>query len=460
MARGMGRERARRLLGLAVWEIELATETGLLRRLADRTFDPVSVNAALADSERFQRMLAAEHRCNATQAAARLGISAQRFKILAADLTPTTVEEISKYGKRLVVRHYRAGDVDALADKARADTELRAAARALARSAGARKAARTRKTNAARAETARAELRDVLEGRGTDPGDVLAWAAAAMEVSGICPRPLRLLRSVSDSRVPPYVELLRQARLSRAEQENLLTVRLAAVAELVTQLLPPHQAECALGVPVALVPGDLPHFGDHLFSPTVHELGLAPPPWLLLARADHELRQAVQAEERRATAEATRREKRAQAAINAAARAASRLSDASVGELFGLPTDVIHSLRPASGRWSADYVASLLRTSPPWVRSETAARTEAARRRRREETRAARKGERQDAWRRHWAEAFGVPVSQVPERIGRPTPRAIEAVRRALPPWTRSGVTITESDGPCTAAPHCPPSPR
>ncbi|MEV6153020.1 hypothetical protein AB0L53_21990 [Nonomuraea sp. NPDC052129] len=60
MARGLGMKKVREELGLAVWEVELAVETSLLRRLPDRTFDPVSVNAAKADAERFQRLLAAE----------------------------------------------------------------------------------------------------------------------------------------------------------------------------------------------------------------------------------------------------------------------------------------------------------------------------------------------------------------------------------------------------------------
>jgi hypothetical protein len=70
LAKGFGRERVRELLGLAVWEVELAVETGLLRRLPDRTFDPVSVNTAQVDLELFRRLLAAERRCNTSEAAA------------------------------------------------------------------------------------------------------------------------------------------------------------------------------------------------------------------------------------------------------------------------------------------------------------------------------------------------------------------------------------------------------
>ncbi|MEV4746559.1 hypothetical protein AB0K21_09335 [Streptosporangium sp. NPDC049248] len=160
MARGLGRNAVRQSLGLSVWEIELAVTTGLLRRLPDRTFDPVSVRAAEADIEHFRQLLAAERRCTITEASARLGVSADRFKriIAVAGLAPVATEEIRKYGRTLTVRYYRAADVDALADHVHADAELRAAARAVSRSEAARKAVQTRKLNLARAVAARAEI--------------------------------------------------------------------------------------------------------------------------------------------------------------------------------------------------------------------------------------------------------------------------------------------------------------
>ncbi|MFI0448914.1 hypothetical protein [Actinomadura sp. 6N118] len=159
--RGLGREKVRKLLELAVWEVELAVETGLLRRLPDRTFDPVSVNAAMADIEYFRRVLAGERRCNATESAARLGIPVERFKKLAlvTGLSPVVTEELRKYGRILTVRYYRARDVDALADHVRADVELRSAARAVSRSQAAKKAAQTRKRNLAQAAAARERSR-------------------------------------------------------------------------------------------------------------------------------------------------------------------------------------------------------------------------------------------------------------------------------------------------------------
>lgn len=431
VARGWGLKKVREQLGLAVWEVELAVEAGLLRRLSDRTYDPVSVNAALADPDHFRQLLAAEHRCNATQAAARLGISAERFKRIAADLTPIAVEEIRKYGRTLIVRYYRAADVDALADQARADTELRAAARALSRSEAAKKAAQTRKRNLEQARSARLAIDATMPAPETDPVQVLIWSAALMAAAGTWPGPLRRLRFIADPRVPSLIEGLREARLSRTELEAMLGALLPRAAELIPLLVPPSAVEQDLGVPVELMPEILPRFGDHLLASDLRALLAAPPPWLLQARADEELRQAAHAEIARAAAAE-------QAAVDAAVRATSRLSDDTVAEIFGLPVDVIRPLRPKSGRWSAEHVAALLRRTPAWLRTESAARAEAERRRRNAEHRAARLAERRLSWRRQWAKAFGVPLDQVPKTIGRPTPKAINAARRHPPPWTHS----------------------
>ncbi|WP_157546505.1 hypothetical protein [Microtetraspora fusca] len=437
MARGVGREKVRKLLGLAVWEVELAAETDLLRRLPDRTFDPVSVNAAQSDAEHFRRLLAAEYRCNATQAGARLGISAERFKQIAADLTPVAVEEVRKYGRTLVVRYYRAADVDGLAYHARADAELRAAARSYSRSEAARKAARTRKLNLVRAETARAAIEAAKPAPDGDPAQVLVWTAALMEVVGVWPGPLQRLRLIVDPHVPPLIATLREARLPRAELEAMLTALLTRAPELIATLVAPKAAEWKLGVPVDKTPADLPRFGDHLFAGILHELVSAPPPWLLQARADQELQRAALAEACRTATEATRRHQAEQVIVDAAIRAASQLGDASVAGIFGLPVEMIRLLRPKSGRWSAEHVAGLLRNTPPWLRTESAARVEADRRRRHAENRAAQLAERRLSWRRRWAEVFGVPLDQVPQATGRPTRRAIEAVKRESPDWSR-----------------------
>ncbi len=207
--------------------------------------------------------------------------------------------------------------------------------------------------------------------------------------------------------------------------------------ELFGLLVPPEVAERELGVPVPMLPADLPRFGDHLLAPVVHEAVSSPPSWLLRARADRELELAADAEASRAAEEVSRRRRAEQAAVDDAVRVVSRLSDESVAEIFGLSVEVIRLLRPNSGHWSAEFVAGLSRRTPPWLQGEAAARREADRRRRATANRARRRTARRLSWRRHWAEAFGVPLEYVPEAIGRPTPKAIEAARRDPPHWTR-----------------------
>jgi hypothetical protein len=414
-------------------------ETGLLRRLPDRTFDPVSVNTAQADLELFRRLFAAERRCNTSEAAARLGVSTDAFKRIAAvvGLVPVVTEEIRKYGRTLTVRYYRAADVDALADHARADTELRIVARAVSRSEAAKKAARTRKLNLARAAAARAEIGVMKPAPDADPVQVLLWATALMAVAGIWPGPLQPLRRMSDRRVDSLIATLCEARLPRAELEGMLAELAERSTELIDLLVSPEVAERELGVPVATLPADLPRVGDHLLAPVLHEVVSSPPSWLLRARADRELEQAAHSEARRAAEEVSRRRRAEQSAVDDAVRVVSRLSDESVAEIFGLSVDVIRLLRPNSGHWSAEFVAGLSRRTPPWLQDETAARTEADRRRRATVTRAQRLAARRLSWRRHWSEAFGVPLEYVPEAIGRPTPKAIEAARRDPPRWAR-----------------------
>jgi hypothetical protein len=429
MAKGLGREKTRKLLGLAVWEVELAVEAGLLRRLPDRTFDPVSVYAAQADGELFRRILAAERRCDVTESAARLGVSAAAFQRIAAALTPVATQEIRKYGRTLTVRYYRAADVDALAGHARAESELRAAARTVSRSKAAEKAARTRKANLARAAAARAEIDGTRPGPcADDPVRILLWTAALMIVADLPPGPLRALRRLADQRVEPLILMLRTARLSRTELETMLAELAGRSLELIGLLVPPAAAERELGLPLAALPVDLPRFGDHVLAPYLHELVSSPPSWLLETRVDRELAEAA----RLAAADLVRRQA---ATAEAAARAISRLSDEAVAEIFNLSVEVIRQLRPNSGRWSASLVTQWLRHTPPWLRDEAAARAEADRRRIAAAARVARRAAKRLSWRRRWAEEFGIPLDRVPERIGRPTPKAIDAARRDPPRW-------------------------
>ncbi|WP_433472823.1 hypothetical protein ACQPZP_28615 [Spirillospora sp. CA-142024] len=385
---GVGREKVRAALGLAVWEVELAAETGLLRRLPDRSFEAASVRAALDDPGGFRQGLAQERRCNATESAARLGISVQRFKRVAAatGLVPVAGEDVRKYGRVLRVVYYRAGDVDALADHVQADVELRAAAVAVSREQAAQKAAVTRKRNAELRREARTELesRKPADAEGIEK---LRWAVALMRTAGRFPAPLRRLAHVEDAPTGQLAHLMRQARLREDELAAMLEDVLPRAARATEGLADPDQVSAMLGVSAWLVSQHVPHFGGHVPVPALRELAGAPPPWLLAAWADIEFQ--------RASVEVVRQdEKQREAVLDTAERAASRLSDAGVAELLGLSKEVVRRLRPGTGRWKAAYVEQLLRRRPAWSLSEEAAWAEAERCRRRRERREQRRGQR------------------------------------------------------------------
>ncbi|TDC97803.1 hypothetical protein [Actinomadura sp. 7K507] len=90
----------------------------------------------------------------------------------------------------------------------------------------------------------------------------------------------------------------------------------------------------------------------------------------------------------RAATEVIRQDEvRRDAVLDSAAKATSRLSDATVAELPGLSEDVVRELRIGKGSWKTAYVRQLLRRRPAWSIAEEAAWTEAARRRKKRETR-------------------------------------------------------------------------
>jgi hypothetical protein len=258
---GIGREKARAVLGLAVGEVELAAETGLLLRLPDRTFDPLSVRAALDDLDGLRRRLAQERRCNATKSAARLGISVQRFKrvAMAAGLAPVAEKDVRKYGKVLHVAYYRAGDVDALADHL------------------------DRRKPAA------------------DAGqiEVLTWALALMRASGGSPGPLNGLGHLDDPGIEQLARVMRRARLRRRETEAMVEDVLPRAVRAAEDLADPAEVSGALGVPAWAVAEHVPHVGGHVPGAALRELAEEPPSWLLRARADIELRNALMEVERR-----------------------------------------------------------------------------------------------------------------------------------------------------------------
>jgi ATP-dependent RNA helicase SUPV3L1/SUV3 len=110
---GLSRERVREILSLAVWQVELAGETGLLQKLSNGRYDERSVHEAKTGGGKWRSALALESRLDATEAAARLGCNAKEFTRLASEHGLNVVA--TGTGRRGTIRYYRAADVDAIA---------------------------------------------------------------------------------------------------------------------------------------------------------------------------------------------------------------------------------------------------------------------------------------------------------------------------------------------------------
>lgn len=426
-----GREKVRAALGLAVWEVELAVETGLLRQLPDRRFEAAAVAAALADPETFRSRLAAERRLNATEAAKRLGISRQRFArvVQQAGIAPVATEVVDKYATVLTVRYYRAADVEALRPSVAADVVLRAATTAVGRSAVARKAARTRARNRERARSARAELEAARAAAATSPVAVLRYGAAL--AAGRPKAPGFLRRFAADPAVARLAALVDNCRLRDEEHGRMAGEVLEQVRLAYQAMAGPGEIRRRLGVEPQAFPGHAELIDGFVERRLLAAWAVDPPEWLLAERAAAAADEAAQAAHQARASE--------QRQVLEAAERAIRLTDEAVAELFDLPMALIAQLRPRRhGSWSVEYVRQLRAHPPAWLQDEESAREEAARRSARRAEAKARKAQRRVAWRWAWARELGVPVEQVPERCPKPTPAAIRAARANPPRWARA----------------------
>lgn len=113
---GVSRERVQEVLSLAVWQVELAVESGMLDRHENGRFDPRSVNVARSSGKAWRDRLAMEYRLSAVDAAKRLHCSAKVFERLAANAGLNIIHTV--HGKSGNTRFYRAGDIDSLYDAA------------------------------------------------------------------------------------------------------------------------------------------------------------------------------------------------------------------------------------------------------------------------------------------------------------------------------------------------------
>jgi|GEM_PF-3698300 hypothetical protein len=211
-------KQVRSVLGLSVDEVQLAVETGLLKARGRRNYDAGSVLAAAADRKAWRARLGAEQRLNATEAAARLGVTTERFRraVAANGVQPVKIEPW-RYG---LISYYRAADVDALAPWLVMDAAARHVAAVAKRPEAARKAAETRRRNTEEKRVAREQLAALMPSATTPSPELVRFVTALLVVyeqgAG------KLGRYRHDYHVGRLAGIMAKARLSDQERSKLL----------------------------------------------------------------------------------------------------------------------------------------------------------------------------------------------------------------------------------------------
>lgn len=151
-------------LSLARWQMQLATETGLLKRAADGRIENSVAEAIFADLPGFLKRLSAEELVNSRDAAAHLDITRPQFKRMqeAELVTPREYGEF-RYGQFPL---YRRGDLDEAKIFAADQVEVHEEQKLQNRKGAGIKAQQTRKLNQQRiheqTQQARKLLRETL----------------------------------------------------------------------------------------------------------------------------------------------------------------------------------------------------------------------------------------------------------------------------------------------------------
>ncbi|MEN8653016.1 hypothetical protein ABCR94_21080 [Streptomyces sp. 21So2-11] len=285
---------------------------------------------------------------------------------------PVAYEQFRKYGRFLTVRYYRAADVDALAPYANADRVLPEAVTSVGRSAAAQKAARTRARNKARATEARSELDALHETAKATPVSAFRYATALAH--GLPDAPPFLLQYQDDDLVRTLIGMIDDSRLTVAERSTKLSDVRDLAHEAHSTMVGPGEVRHQLGADITALAGQVETIGRFMPRQELSRLATTTPPWLLALRAAEA---AADAE-----AAALHAKRSAERKVLDSAERALRLTNDTAAELFGLPLDVVTSLRPKkhSGHWHPQHVAQLLAHPPAWLHDEAAARREVARR--------------------------------------------------------------------------------
>lgn len=445
---GLGRERVRSELGLAVWQVELAVSSGLLIRLPDASFDPDVHAAALADPERFAAALDGATPLNLTEGARRLGVSVERLRrvIQAAGLEPHSSEAF-RYG---TVRRWLAGDLDGLGGHLAVDDAERHVAAAARRPAAAKKAAVTRSANREAGRTARGRIAEVLEDLGSCPVALVRFHAALSLARRT--REGAFARFHADADVAAIAELIRVAHFPAVELERIWYDRLDEACSAVALLVDTTTTSEVLGVGQAVWGQHLgPSVGGHVRRAALDDLVAAPPDWLAAARRAEAESAALQDAARTVADEVRRAKADAKQAIRAAELELRRpLPSSTAGELLGIDPDDAAVLAPRRG-WTASGIFEMARNPPAWVADRQAAHDAARQRLAERAARVAAKARRKTAakarkaartltyWHR-LGDAFAITLSEAQEVWPvppNPTPASVAAFKRNPPKQLR-----------------------
>ena len=382
----------------------------------------------------FPELAAAEVGLNATDAAARAGVTIVQFRrAVAAGAIISTHATPWKFGNS--ISWFRTGDVDALAAASwwAQDGAERIVAAVANRVAGARKAAATRKVKA----ESRLALAVTVPDQTNDPFAVIAWSVAVLDGldcwwdTGRHADELRWLPGYLHGRGGVFGQtyrLVQESRFNVAEAAGWATTARQNLGEAGPKVQSIHTAALHLQVGVHRLREQMPSLGCMLVrNADLQSLCANPPEWVQQARIDLAIEQMENGERQKQQAI----EQQLAAQVRAASPTFIPLEE--VAQIFGIPAELLGQWRE---RWSPQYVENLRRSRPTWLASPESLVGHIQRKADRRDVSRSRKAGRRASRREEWSQILAIPIAAVPRSIGNPTDRAVAAVRRDRPAWS------------------------
>jgi hypothetical protein len=373
--RGIPQNSVRAMLGLAVWQLRLATDIGLIRKHPKSGYLPEDINKAVDDLVSFAKKLDSETLLNATDAATRMGVTTSRFTA-AADAAGLEVRKTEpwKYGN--IIRYWKAADVDLLAGDLVIDSARRAVTTAIGRTAAVKKAAETRARNKVIAVDMTAQIDKLAPLSSLHPTSLVIWSAA-MELAftrgaGLGPSGLESFFKIRD--VKELAQKFTQARPNAVKIAEWSAPE-ADIASAVEGVIRVKQAAHLIGVLPAALLEILPHAGSYVSKADVETVLEHRSEWLTGARFDKlaamdrlfdERHEAKRAEKDAAKAEedAWRAEKKSKREWDKAKE--SVLTVDLLAEMWSIPVELILAMVPRRG-WRLVSIENAIRSRPAWA---------------------------------------------------------------------------------------------